>query len=42
VQGHAYLIQWRVPVPAWQAGLGDYTAIVNGFQPARPPSKNQI
>jgi len=42
VQGHAYLIQWRVPVPAWQAGTGDYTAIVNGFQPPRPVSKDGI
>ena len=33
VDGHAYLIQWRIPVSVWLASLTDYTAIVNGFQP---------
>jgi eukaryotic-like serine/threonine-protein kinase len=31
VDGHAYLIQWRIPVSAWLASLTDYTAIVDGF-----------
>jgi hypothetical protein len=31
VDGHAYLIQWRIPVSAWLASLTEYTAIVDGF-----------
>ena len=40
--GHTYLIQWRVPEAAWPAGVADYTAIVDGFQPPRPASRSQL